>query len=620
MAQKLNLKSSKKRRKGCVLFPYNLSKELLLDIYKQANLNAQRDVEELKHRFFNEGLSFLTKTLPKLGKNLISVMAGNNERLDPKLNFKNKDGIPLFLNGLLRRVLNPGGTLKDVPDVPAINDILQFCLLWYKLEDDFSDDIKAIFSDRYQEIDAGLPRDFAGASDIVDRILRYGNDFLIRKFDSFDYESIVPHHGPGAVFEQVEQHQKFDFAYIYPSCERCYPIHEYGFCNKRHFLDEFINYTLLKPAIPCCRVHFVPKDSRGPRVIAAEPSYLQYLQQGLKDKIVDFLESTKPFKGHVNFSDQGVNQNLALNAQKDGWATIDLKDASDSVSRALVFQLFGGSEIYKPLMCTRSVNALLPNGKKVKLNKFASMGSATCFPVEALVFYTLSVFIQVCVLSKSLSFAQKNTYVYGDDIIVKQEVVNALLEYFPKFGLKINHDKTCYRGRFFESCGVDVFDGINISSLKIKSLPPISPTDGAGLIRYIDYSNILFSRCYYGAAELIKNYLEKLYGKIPISCGDPHRVSLLEEKLPGAHVLQDRIPSFYTRLSESIASQGFDVRWNSTLHRREFKTLILKGVTHKRFPSPWKELLRNFTSNLGTRTWIYPLRKRVRLLRRFVSC
>jgi hypothetical protein len=68
-------------------------------------------------------------------------------------------------------------------------------------------------------------------------------------------------------------------------------------------------------------------------------------------------------------------------------ATIDLSDASDRVSLALVEELFGFNPGFlRFLKLSRSPFAQLPGGELVLLNKFASMGSALTFPVEAMVF------------------------------------------------------------------------------------------------------------------------------------------------------------------------------------------------------------------------------------------
>jgi hypothetical protein len=137
------------------------------------------------------------------------------------------------------------------------------------------------------------------------------------------------------------------------------------------------------------RLAFVEKDSLGPRVIGLEPAEYMWCQQALKNLLYDHIEQHSGGKGQINFTDQTVNRMLALNWED--WDTLDMKDASDRVSLSLVEDLFKHTQILPWLKASRTPGVALPSGRVLLYKKFAPMGSATCFPVEAIVFYSLAV-------------------------------------------------------------------------------------------------------------------------------------------------------------------------------------------------------------------------------------
>jgi hypothetical protein len=139
------------------------------------------------------------------------------------------------------------------------------------------------------------------------------------------------------------------------------------------------------------KVVLVPKDSRGPRLISAEPLEYQWIQQGVGRSIVAHLEAHHLTKGRVNFTHQEVNRRLAQESSATlELATLDLKDASDRVSLELVRRVFKNTpELVRALEAIRTDATLLPDGRVQSLKKFAPMGSAVCFPVEAFVFWAI---------------------------------------------------------------------------------------------------------------------------------------------------------------------------------------------------------------------------------------
>lgn len=91
----------------------------------------------------------------------------------------------------------------------------------------------------------------------------------------------------------------------------------------------------------------------------------------------------------IRFRDQSQNQEMCLRGSKDGsLATIDLSAASDRVSCLCVGNVFRGNEaLLRALRSTRTQKVeLLKNGPIRSLNMYSTMGNATTFPVESLIF------------------------------------------------------------------------------------------------------------------------------------------------------------------------------------------------------------------------------------------
>jgi len=260
----------------------------------------------------------------------------------------------------------------------------------------------------------------------------------------------------------------------------------------------------------------VPKDSRGPRIISCEPLELQFMQQGVAQRLMSHIELRTRFcdreegcshKSHINFDDQSINANLALSASQTGrWATIDLNEASDRVSQCLF-------EAVWPLSQQRYFNALrshatiLPNGQELQLKKFAPMGSALCFPVESAIFYALSV-AAIQETGCPIAEACCGVYVYGDDIIVKTEysdvVMNALVDY----GLKVNVNKSFTSGYFRESCGTDAWLGQYITPVRIRKLPGEYPHSGSEHSAWVAYSGHFYEADMPRAGDYCKEVVE----------------------------------------------------------------------------------------------------------------
>lgn len=123
-----------------------------------------------------------------------------------------------------------------------------------------------------------------------------------------------------------------------------------------------------------------------------------------------------------------------------GISTIDLKNASDSISMDLVEFLLP-ERVVRQLRASRSPLVLGPDDCYYPLRKVSSMGNGFTFELMSLI---------LTVLCKELD---PDATVYGDDIIIKTEHAERLMVLLEDVGLQVNRDKSFTSGPFRESCG-----------------------------------------------------------------------------------------------------------------------------------------------------------------------
>lgn len=215
-----------------------------------------------------------------------------------------------------------------------------------------------------------------------------------------------------------------------------------------------------------CRVETVPKSSKTDRVIAIEPTGNIFLQKGIGNYFRRCLK-----RRGIDLDDQGINQGWASVAQSRHLATLDLKAASDTVSTELVYELLPLDWAFL-LDAFRSKWAEMPDGSKIRLNKFSSMGNGFTFELESLIFWALG---SACVDDTPGGILA----VYGDDLIVSEECALELIRLLQFCGFELNREKSFLNGLFFESCGHHYFGGVNVTPSYQKEIL----SNGAELIR-----------------------------------------------------------------------------------------------------------------------------------------
>lgn len=547
-----------------------------------------RDLETIEARLSKEGIGFLTKTLPTFVKAIDFALATGSTLQVPHFARRKGSKLPRFLGWLLERIFSNDGTELAEADPVALRYLRQLLFSFYKLKLPFEDATIQSTLDRFVETDSSIGHlDFRKEDPMVP-ILKLARRLIHKVVGNSNPLDIIPRHGPGSVATGEKPHQKPFFRDHYSDALDVYPLDSHFCFNLSHVADVSHDWSRLRiHRSSTAKVVLVPKDSRGPRLISMEPLAIQWLQQGQMDLLVKTIESHPLTRGQVNFLNQEVNRSLALHASliasgspgipgmcSDNLVTLDMKDASDRVSLTLVRWLFP-SQWIQCLEATRSSQTILPDGRTVVLNKFAPMGSAVCFPVEALVFWALSV--ASVLLSRPGSRIRnvaKAVWVYGDDIIMREKDYSHVITALEKLDLKFNISKCCTAGSFRESCGLDAYRGIVVTPTRYSSRW-VSPLDSESLSSYVAYSNAMYEKGFYKTAHFLEKEVQ-LHHKIPYSREDCGGVCFIR---PDQNV------------RKANTNHNVRIRFNRRYHRVEVFGPKLRPIDLRGEANGWEVLL-----------------------------
>lgn len=556
--------------------------------------SIDRDVKTLKSRSSTEGMGLFLKALPSLGKcfdkALSSDVPFSNEH-----SFELSNRVPRhprFMGAFWRDIFsNDGMVAPYAPGTPewgiqchAVRGVRQVCYLLYKLRGGHPLESEAEKLDQFVETDQLLPgrsaeieltpktaRALESARTIIDVVLK-----------GFDPLDIRGGHGPGSVATGEKPWEKMNFSRYYEQIDRIWSYSDHFFANYSHLCDHLQDLEDMETCpVAQSKVTMVPKDARGPRVISMEPLEIQWIQQGLKDSLYKHIERPGlPCTGKVNFTDQQVNRRLAQdNSYYGDFVTADMKEASDRVSVWLVEKLFP-PHISECLFAARSSTAVMPDGRCLELRKFAPMGSATCFPTEALTFWALAVASTEDVLKASDLRHLPDVFVFGDDLVLRKEQLDACRPIFRELFLEFNEDKCC-TGRFFrESCGMDAFKFQAVNPVRVKARWSKEPSP-AETLAYLSYVNSFEHRGYTRTADFLRKRVDCLPGpNVP-------RTNTI-----GVYPYAVEQPDWDDQRVEEHLKSTFKTRYNTSLQRHEVKVPECAAV-HIKYGKPgWSELFR----------------------------
>jgi len=531
---------------------------------------TKADLAVFQKRLDCEGIDFLTKELPRLGKDLDrALIVGSPFELTARFGKHPGSELPEFLYSIFNQILWDDGTLKQHASPHHIKWGRQLTLMFFKLEVQHDEDsLEAAFAS-FRDCDISLDTPLideefssallARASGLLSKVLH------IKPCSS---RQLVFRHGPGATACRSGSAQKYHLAPRF--IRKLHNVFDYSetfFVNATHLCDQLKKLTH-GPELdqPVSRISAVPKDSRGPRLICMEPREVMYVQQGLMRVLVHLIERHPLTRGFVNFASQSVNKDLAREASiHQGYATLDLKDASDRVRWDLVAFLLPFDWVVALHAC-RTEYVEFPNGYTFgPLEKFAPMGSAVCFPIESLIFWAL--------LKAGL---RTDVYVYGDDIILPTPRVDEAIAILERFSLKVNVEKSCYRTPFRESCGGDYFDGHDVGYVKCRKLVEKTVSSHQS---FVGLCNEVINCFGIGAARELMSFGDRFY-------------------YPHVRTLSD-LPLSYRCPASASNAVFFKRRWHPSWQKYQYliptiKNRIQKLRTHPKFH--WCELLRKLST------------------------
>lgn len=481
---------------------------------------SNKDLQTIVERLLSEGSSFVKVTLPLLGKALDRGLV--NGRFEPIINFRSKRNtcIPVLCHQVFLMIFEPDGMLRSSPNVVSIRLLRQFLLFDSKLSQEPTSEQEKSTKDAFVQRMDRLRKKRIQTDHPV---LREARLLLGRVLDDSLLDVITPGHGPGVTAEKKDRFERWAFRTWPSTAERYYPYLTYGTQSLEAWMRCGYDVTWVKePTTRCC---LVPKDFKGPRLISAESAATQYLQQGQMRKLMSYCDHHRVIGRSIRFRDQTHNQRAAQASVARKTVTLDLSNASDTVSAPLVWFLFAEvPRLRNRLMATRSTHMMIDN-QRVKLTAFAPMGSAVCFPVESLVFWAIAMASLKLVRSHEYtrdgvtrlvcpfrdSVLAEEIAVFGDDIVIPEEAFPTLHGTLLEVGCEPNMSKTCWKTPFRESCGSEWFNGIDVTITRNKEYHYAADNKFEDHLALLNLQRKLFLQGMFSAAALLKDWAEEIH-------------------------------------------------------------------------------------------------------------
>lgn len=520
---------------------------ILAEAGVRCSVSTSRDIKTVTSRCQSEGISFLTITLPAFASDLERAVADGGVGSNHFLGFRRSGGLPRFLSGFLRQLFDDSGNL--LPDVrtSTFSDLRQVLNLHRKIELPCTPERERKAVESFVSTDAHLG---SPTSDFRSDAASLWSGVVSSLETDVHENGINPNHGSGASAEGLGVNERWKHLTWDTRLDEMFRWWDYAVPSFRADAPQ-----LVEP-LPA-RMALVPKTLKTPRLIAIEPSYRMFVQQGLLEKIEQHASSSAlwPIMG---WRDQEPNRLLCLDASSGSHATIDLSEASDRVSLEHAAALFTNHRyIWRSVMSCRSSDIELPNGEIHPLQKFASMGSALCFPIESMVFTTVVLGAIARERQENVRstahWAAGRVRIYGDDIIVPTEYANAVIQALEANGLKVNTNKSFWTGLFRESCGAEYYSGRDVSYVKARRALPVDRDDTASIVSAVELRNQLYSRGWFATTHHLDTMLRKI---LPLHTSPVGHASM----------------SLWSYSAKPVT------RYNTQLQRLELKTHILRAI------------------------------------------
>lgn len=549
----------------------------------------RRDINTLSQRFLCEGLHFACATLPSLFDSLLNYLETG---VSVYPSFKTKGlGHPVFLSGLFEPIYkNP----NDAIATKSIEHLYQFCVAFKKVQlrtesvrqkeairKQLADFVFVDDELKYIDLSRECVRDIARTAKNIHTAVLKGLD----PNDPDQIKEFLPRPGPGATNTPVSKPMRFQPHKAYLKTDEVFnydewynlPYHHsrntenpWEYFLKTNFheavpVEDFLRVCEPAVAYATSRFKFVPKTYLKKRGICIEENEIQWLQQALRRAMTARIEKSSITRGKVNFSTQLVNRKLALHASR--WkthSTIDMSEASDRVARHVVAYLHSGNKpMLNALLAVSTEQIQLPEVSGcftpdiLDANKFAPMGSAVCFPVMSLFHFAL---IRAILESSNVPLDKaREVYIYGDDIIVPIECTQAVYDWLPQFGCKLNISKSFTQSLFRESCGMHAYNGHDVTPIRFKSVLN-NPPRMQDIPTAIRYEAEFFKKGYKNVSAILRRLV--LNGKAFKGMTIP----FVSPKSPVFGFIREN-----SSANLKSMNQCFKKRWNNDLQSYDYK-------------------------------------------------
>nr|URG16513.1 MAG: RNA dependent RNA polymerase [Leviviridae sp.] len=348
--------------------------------------------------------------------------------------------------------------------------------------------------------------------------------FVSTSLGSYEPKDWCFRHGPGMVSDKDRYSNKYSWLNWSDRLENAFPIADCGYHNYASWANRVqCTEGEVGSEEPASRMVAVPKTLTKPRLIAGEPSEHQWCQQNIWHYFCTRVERSW-LGAYITFRDQSRNQVFARQGSSSGeHDTLDLSSASDRVSCHFVGQLFRNNpELLLALQSSRTRFVRLDGipyyrGPAVHtLRMFSTMGNACTFPVESIGFLTI---ILACVATQRklrltprvLVDLAKEVAVFGDDLIVPNDSRPLVCVALEALGFRVNADKSFWIGKFRESCGVDAFNGVDVTPTYWKGPCTNGPESIASTV---EVSNNFYKKWMLHTARYVAEAIERV--EIPL--------------------------------------------------------------------------------------------------------
>lgn len=447
--------------------------EDVMAVLPELRRELSKDVQTIRTRFAREGFFFLGVALADLGKCfLIGLDTGHL----PKSKYFG--GRPAFGRWALRPWFSVDGSMIIEPPDSIVRNFLQICFLFKKTTSESSESAERRETNKFFERNASL-------ADHVFKPNFLACNWIRKVFADFSVEKLRFKNGSGAIFEK--RRDKLNHFRLCMQSEGLFPAKQFLFGSDGYSY----NAVSIRPLdFYRSRLCTVPKDVKGPRLIAIEMAQAMYLQQGIMRYMYKCLK-----RNGIDLEDQMRMRRLTSNPN---YVTIDFSAASDSISVALVKHLFSQTpELLDALFSVRS-QAIVYDGRECDLNIFGTMGNATTFAV-------LTTTLAALGRGRGL-----RVHVYGDDVIVHKDDYEQYKHEAHSVGFQINTAKT-FSGRIRESCGIYRYRGKDITPFYIRTLSG----KGMGHWSLNETSNQARSLFFLHLSDCLLNHIERARGRLP---------------------------------------------------------------------------------------------------------